>query len=62
VRGLYERAGLQCEIFEYFGFGLRVGSFWIPPLSWVRRWDATLGQGVFRSLGRGFVAVGRKPA
>jgi cyclopropane fatty-acyl-phospholipid synthase-like methyltransferase len=57
----YAQAGLTCESFEYFGFGLRFGSRSIPPLSWVQRWNAALGQSRVRALGRGFVAVGRKP-
>jgi len=61
AKALFEQAGLICERVEYFNVGVRLGSFWFPPFALVRRWDAVLGRSVFRSLGRGFIVVGRKP-
>lgn len=61
VRDLYQAAGLQFVEDRYFSYGLRLGRFWCPPLFVVRRWDRLWSRSWLRGMGRGFMAIGRKP-
>ncbi len=61
VSALSHRAGFNIEVVAYFSYGIRMKSFWLPPLSMVKKLDGLLRPSVFRALGRGFMVMGRRP-
>lgn len=61
VSALYEQSGFQVEDVQFFSYGIRLSSCWLPPLFIVRRLDSRLKDSRLKSWGRGFMTVGYKP-